>query len=108
MDSDPVTIPSATTVDQALDEYFLRYRWPWFPVVDPGQRFLGLLNRGTADAVPETIRTSQIGLGDPRPRRLDRSDRELRRSARDRCSPTSSCGGSAGWPRSTPTAGWPA
>jgi len=59
MDSDPVTIPSGTTVDRALDEYFMRYRWPWFPVVDPGERFVGLLNRGTADAVPEPIRTSQ-------------------------------------------------
>ena len=60
MDSDPVTIPSGTTVDQALEEYFLRYRWPWFPVVDAGQRFLGLLNRGTADAVPEPIRANQF------------------------------------------------
>jgi CBS domain-containing protein len=59
MDTEPVTIPAATTIDRALDEYFLRYRWPWFPVVDAGQRFLGLLNRGTADAVPETSRTSQ-------------------------------------------------
>ena len=59
MDTEPVTIPAGTTVERALDEYFLRYRWPWFPVVDAGQRFLGLLNRGTADAVPETSRTSQ-------------------------------------------------
>lgn len=59
MDSDPVSIPSDTTVDRALDEYFLRYRWPWFPVVDAAQRFVGLLNRGAADAVPEPSRTSQ-------------------------------------------------
>jgi Zn-dependent protease len=59
MDSDPVTIPSATTVDRALDDYFLRYRWPWFPVVGEGEHFLGLLNRGTADAVPEPSRASQ-------------------------------------------------
>ncbi len=59
MDSEPVSIPAGTTVERALDEYFLRYRWPWFPVVDAGQRFLGLLNRGTADAVPETSRTIQ-------------------------------------------------
>ncbi|MFN8114391.1 MAG: site-2 protease family protein [Solirubrobacterales bacterium] len=60
MDSDPVAIPAGATVEQALDEYFLRYRWPWFPVVDAGQRFVGLLNRGTADAVPELSRTSQV------------------------------------------------
>jgi Zn-dependent protease len=59
MDAVPVAIPERATVEQALDEYFLRYRWPWFPVVDAGQRFVGLLNRGTADAVPETSRTSQ-------------------------------------------------
>ena len=59
MDAEPVAIPAGTTVEQALDEYFLRYRWPWFPVVDAGHRFLGLLNRGTADAVPEMSRTSQ-------------------------------------------------
>ena len=56
MDAEPVAIPDDTTVDRALDEYFLRYRWPWFPVVDAGQRFVGLLNRGAADAVPESRR----------------------------------------------------
>ena len=59
MDSEPVAIPSDTTVDRALDEYFLRYRWPWFPVVDAAQRFVGLINRGAADAVPEPTRTSR-------------------------------------------------
>ena len=59
MDDEPVAIPSDTTVERALDEYFLRYRWPWFPVVDAAQRFVGLVNRGTADAVPETSRTSR-------------------------------------------------
>lgn len=60
MDSDPVAIPAGATVEEALDEYFLRYRWPWFPVVDAGQRFVGLLNRGTADAVPETSRNLRV------------------------------------------------
>ena len=46
MDAEPVAIPSDATVERALDEYFLRYRWPWFPVVDAAQRFVGLLNRG--------------------------------------------------------------
>jgi CBS domain-containing protein len=59
MDSEPVAIPSDTTVDRALDEYFLRYRWPWFPVVDTAQRFVGLINRGAADAVPVPSRDSQ-------------------------------------------------
>ena len=36
MDAEPVAIPDDTSVERALDEYFLRYRWPWFPVVDAG------------------------------------------------------------------------
>jgi len=58
MDDDPVAIPEDASVERALDEFFLRYRWPWFPVVDPAQRFLGLIERGAADAVPEVSRTS--------------------------------------------------
>ena len=58
MDDEPVAIPDDASVERALDEFFLRYRWPWFPVVDPAQRFLGLIERGAADAVPEVSRTS--------------------------------------------------
>ena len=58
MDDEPVAIPENASVERALDEFFLRYRWPWFPVVDPAQRFLGLIERGAADAVPETVRPS--------------------------------------------------
>ena len=57
MDSEPVAIPDEISIERALDEYFLRYRWPWFPVVDAGHRFLGLLQRGAADAVPEGRRS---------------------------------------------------
>jgi Zn-dependent protease len=42
MDTQPVAIPSDTGVSQALDEYFLRYGWSWFPVIDAGGRFLGI------------------------------------------------------------------
>ena len=35
MDTQPVWVPGDTTVLQAQDEFFLRYRWPWFPVADP-------------------------------------------------------------------------
>jgi Zn-dependent protease len=58
MDADPVTIPDDTSVEAALDEYFLRYRWPWFFVVDAAERFRGLLAREAADAVPEVSRAS--------------------------------------------------
>ncbi|MBK8293524.1 MAG: site-2 protease family protein [Solirubrobacterales bacterium] len=58
MDEHPVAIPATTSVDQALDEYFLRYQWSWFPVVDGGNRFLGMIIRDQVDQVPETDRTS--------------------------------------------------
>jgi Zn-dependent protease len=58
MDREPVAIPGDISVERALDEYFLRYRWPWFPVVDAAHRFLGLLERERADEVPEISRAS--------------------------------------------------
>jgi Zn-dependent protease len=54
MDREPVTIPG----ELALDEYFLRYRWPWFPVVDAAHSFLGLIERDRADEVPEISRAN--------------------------------------------------
>jgi Zn-dependent protease len=58
MDREPVAIPGEISVEKALDEYFLRYRWPWFPVVDAAHGFLGLLERDRADEVPEVSRAS--------------------------------------------------
>ena len=81
MDDEPVAIPSDTTVDRALDEYFLRYRWPWFPVVDAGRSFVGLLNRGTADSVPETSRDSRTVselLGEEGSPGTERDDQHVR------------------------------
>ena len=43
MDPEPVSIPASLPVSRARDEFFLRYRWPWFPVVDAAGRFVGLL-----------------------------------------------------------------
>jgi Zn-dependent protease len=60
MDREPVTILGDLSIEQALDEYFLRYRWPWFPVVDAAHRFLGLLNRDAADDVPEVSRAGSL------------------------------------------------
>jgi Zn-dependent protease len=42
MDRQPVAIPARTPVSQALDEYFLRYGWSWFPVIDGLGRFVGI------------------------------------------------------------------
>ena len=60
MDRDPVAIPEGASIEQALDEYFLRYRSPWFPVVDAAQRFIGLVDRDSADNVPTVERTSAV------------------------------------------------
>jgi len=50
MDRQPVAIPSETAVTQALDEYFLRYRWSWFPVIDPDGRFIGVARQERVQA----------------------------------------------------------
>jgi Zn-dependent protease len=60
MDRDPVAIPEGASIEQALDEYFLRYRSPWFPVVDAGRHFIGLVDRGAADNVPAVERASSV------------------------------------------------
>ena len=56
MDAEPVTLLAHTKLDRALDEFFLRYRWPWFPVVDATGRFLGLVSRQKVEEVPEALR----------------------------------------------------
>jgi Zn-dependent protease len=53
MDNEPVAIPGDMTIDRALHEYFLRYRYPWFPVVDRNGRFVGVVDRERAERIPE-------------------------------------------------------
>jgi Zn-dependent protease len=50
MDTHPVAIPAPTPVSQALEEYFLRYRWSWFPVVDEEGRLEGIARQERAQA----------------------------------------------------------
>ncbi len=45
IDPQPVAIPAGLAVTQALDEYFLRYGWPWFPVTDETEHLLGIARR---------------------------------------------------------------
>ena len=45
MDHEPVTMPAETRAIDAEDEFFLRYRWPWFAVVDERGRYVGILRR---------------------------------------------------------------
>ncbi len=50
MDREPVTIPAETGLLDAQEHFFLRYRWPWFAVVDPARHFLGVVRSERVDA----------------------------------------------------------
>ena len=58
MDPEPVSLGASTKLDRALDEYFLRYGYPWFPVVDAAGKFIGVISRERAESVPESIRAT--------------------------------------------------
>ena len=45
MDREPVAIPGELSAKRAEEDYFLRYRWPWFPVVDASGRYLGIVRQ---------------------------------------------------------------
>jgi Zn-dependent protease len=61
MDGEPVAVAADMKLDRALDEYFLRYGYPWFPVVDVAGKFIGVVGRERAEAVPEQLRgTSSV------------------------------------------------
>jgi Zn-dependent protease len=71
MDPDPVAIPAASTVSQALEEYFLRYGWPWFPVVDEHGRLVGVVRHETLQAAVDSGEgwltvSSAVGSEEPR------------------------------------------
>ena len=53
MDRHPVAIPAATAVGEALDSYFLRYGWSWFPVVDDEGRFMGISRQERVQAAAD-------------------------------------------------------
>jgi Zn-dependent protease len=53
MDAEPVAIPGDMSIGEALHEYFLRYRYDWFPVVDRNGQFLGIVDRERAERIPE-------------------------------------------------------
>lgn len=89
MDADPVAIRSDATLEEAYEQFFLRYRWPWFPVVDRAGRLLGLVTSGEVEAIGEERRpgrsiesvmtqdaagTLRIGVGESLERLLDSSE----------------------------------
>lgn len=56
MDAEPVAVPASTSLERTLDEFFFRYRWPWFPVVDGSGRLIGLVSREAVEGVAEDER----------------------------------------------------
>jgi Zn-dependent protease len=69
MDAEPVAIEGGTKLDQAENEFFLRYGWAWFPVVDQPGHVLGVLTRNKLDQVPAGMRNEytadQVMISDP-------------------------------------------
>jgi predicted transcriptional regulator len=57
MDREPVILPAETTLLDAHEQFFQRYRWGWFAVVDPARHFLGVVRQQRVE--------SEIAAGRP-------------------------------------------
>jgi Zn-dependent protease len=57
MDAEPVALPTTLTLDRAEEDYFLRYGWPWFPVVDAERRLVGVVTREAVEGTPAAERS---------------------------------------------------
>jgi Zn-dependent protease len=51
MDAEPVAIAEGSSLADAEHDYFLRYGWPWFPVVDSNGRLVGVVSREAVESV---------------------------------------------------------
>jgi Zn-dependent protease len=75
MDPSPVAVPAALPAGRAAEEFFLRYRWEWFPVVDEAGRFLGVAHHhrvacappgaAVGDAVDDDAEDWRVGADQP-------------------------------------------
>ena len=84
MDEEPVAIREDAPVSEAERAYFLRYGWPWFPVVDSNGRLVGVVSREAVESVPAEERdTRTVGTRDGPRRRLERPARPARGAARE-------------------------
>jgi Zn-dependent protease len=63
MDEEPVAIREDVPVDDADRAYFLRYGWPWFPVVDSSGRLVGVVSREAVESVPVEERHTRTVAG---------------------------------------------
>jgi Zn-dependent protease len=59
MDAEPVAVPESLDLAGAERDFFLRYGWSWFPVVDRGGRLVGLVAREAVHGVPENERAGR-------------------------------------------------
>jgi Zn-dependent protease/CBS domain-containing protein len=59
MDASPLVMPSSITALQAADDWFAAQDWPFFPVVDGNDRYLGVLR---AERVDGAITAGQPAL----------------------------------------------
>ena len=51
MDADPVTLPADLPVQQAYEDFFLRYQgWPWFAIVEADGRYAGIAHRAAVES----------------------------------------------------------
>jgi Zn-dependent protease len=57
MDAEPVAIPTDWTLADAEQQFFLRYGWAWFPVIDASGRLVGVVSREAVQSVPAEERT---------------------------------------------------
>ena len=62
MDAEPVAIGEDDPLSKAEHTFFLRYGWPWFPVVDSSGRLVGVVSREAVESVPvEERETRTVG-----------------------------------------------
>ena len=59
MDAEPVAIGEDAPVSYAEHTFFLRYGWPWFPVVDAAGRLVGVVSREAIESVPAEERDTR-------------------------------------------------
>jgi Zn-dependent protease len=78
MDPEPVAVAAQTKLDRALEEYFWRYGWPWFPVTDHEGRFVGIVTAESIEKVPEALRpgssVDEVMARDPSSLRVEVDD----------------------------------
>jgi Zn-dependent protease len=59
MDAEPVAIPDSASLADAEHDFFLRYGWQWFPVIDANGRLVGVVSREAVESVPADLRAGQ-------------------------------------------------